>query len=148
MLRLPSPRCSGIRATISERMISAATQLSTVAWANTYCSQNRNYPPRDPRYASHSAPAFNPCKLVATLDDLLGGRAILGVGAGSSKPEFDGYGKWSSSNLRVTKADEAVRLILRLWTETKSTFMEPTTNQKMRSSSPSRHRNLTLPSSL
>ncbi|HEV2120404.1 MAG TPA: LLM class flavin-dependent oxidoreductase [Candidatus Bathyarchaeia archaeon] len=61
-------------------------------------------------------------KMVSTLDNLSGGRAILGVGAGSSQTEFDGYSQWSSSRLRVEKTDEAVRLILKLWTEDKVDF--------------------------
>jgi alkanesulfonate monooxygenase SsuD/methylene tetrahydromethanopterin reductase-like flavin-dependent oxidoreductase (luciferase family) len=61
-------------------------------------------------------------KMVSTLDNLSGGRAILGVGAGSSQPEFDGYGQWSESKLRIEKTDEAVRLILKLWTEDKVDF--------------------------
>jgi alkanesulfonate monooxygenase SsuD/methylene tetrahydromethanopterin reductase-like flavin-dependent oxidoreductase (luciferase family) len=61
-------------------------------------------------------------KMVSTLDNLSGGRAILGVGAGSSQTEFDGYSQWSSSKLRVEKTDEAVRLILKLWTEDKVDF--------------------------
>ncbi len=61
-------------------------------------------------------------KMVSTLDNLSGGRVILGVGAGSSQSEFDGYGQWSSSKLRVEKTNEAVKLILKLWTEDRVDF--------------------------
>ena len=61
-------------------------------------------------------------KIVSTLDNLSGGRVLLGVGAGSSQTEFDGYGHWSSSKLRVEKTNEAVSLILKLWTEDRVDF--------------------------
>ena len=61
-------------------------------------------------------------KMVATLDNLSGGRVILGVGAGSSQIEFEGYGQWSSSKLRVEKTEEALSLILKLWTDDKVDF--------------------------
>ena len=56
-------------------------------------------------------------KVVATLDLLSGGRAILGVGAGWHRPEFDGFATWDSDGVRVSKTIEGVRLISRLWTE-------------------------------
>ncbi len=61
-------------------------------------------------------------KMVSTLDNLSGGRAILGVGAGSSQTEFDGYGQWSGSKVRVEKTDEAVSLILKLWAHDRVEF--------------------------
>ena len=56
-------------------------------------------------------------KILSTLDVLSGGRVILGVGAGWSQVEFDGYSEWGSPKVRVDKTEEGVKLILRLWTE-------------------------------
>ena len=61
-------------------------------------------------------------KIVSTLDNLSGGRTLLGVGAGSSRIEFDGYGQWSESKIRVEKTREALSLILKLWTEDRVDF--------------------------
>ena len=54
-------------------------------------------------------------KVVSTLDIVSAGRSLLGVGAGWSRPEFDGYGEWSSAKNRVDRTDEGLQLILRLW---------------------------------
>ena len=56
-------------------------------------------------------------KIVSTLDLISNGRAILGVGAGWSQGEFEGYGEWDEPNKRVQKTEEGIRLILRLWNE-------------------------------
>lgn len=61
-------------------------------------------------------------KMVSTLDVISSGRAILGVGAGWSKTEFDGYSEWNDSKTRVDKTEEGVRLIKRLWTEDQVDF--------------------------
>lgn len=61
-------------------------------------------------------------KMVSTLDNLSDGRVILGVGAGSSEMEFEGYSEWSGSRDRVKKTEEAVNLVLKLWTEDKVNF--------------------------
>jgi alkanesulfonate monooxygenase SsuD/methylene tetrahydromethanopterin reductase-like flavin-dependent oxidoreductase (luciferase family) len=61
-------------------------------------------------------------KMVATLDVISKGRAILGVGAGWSQSEFDGYSEWNDSKTRVDKTEEGVQLIRRLWTEDKVDF--------------------------
>ncbi len=61
-------------------------------------------------------------KVVSTLDLVSSGRSLLGVGAGWSRPEFDGYSKWSSAKTRVDRTDEGVRLILRLWQDHKVNF--------------------------
>jgi alkanesulfonate monooxygenase SsuD/methylene tetrahydromethanopterin reductase-like flavin-dependent oxidoreductase (luciferase family) len=54
-------------------------------------------------------------KMVATMDILSSGRAILGVGAGWSQTEFEGYSTWDGPKTRVDKTREGVELILQLW---------------------------------
>ena len=61
-------------------------------------------------------------KVVSTLDLVSSGRSLLGVGAGWSKPEFDGYSEWSSAKVRVDMTDEGVQLILRLWQDNTVNF--------------------------
>ncbi len=61
-------------------------------------------------------------KIVSTVDVLSNGRAILGVGAGWSQVEFDGYSKWDPNNIRVEKTEEGLQLVLKLWTEPKVDF--------------------------
>src|SRR5437899_109982 len=55
-------------------------------------------------------------KEISTLDLLSSGRTILGVGAGWSQPEFEGYSEWNSPKVRVDKTLEGLELILKLWT--------------------------------
>jgi len=61
-------------------------------------------------------------KMLSTLDVLSGGRVVLGVGAGWSQVEFEGYSEWGGDKNRVDRTVEALRLILRLWTEDEVTF--------------------------
>ncbi len=61
-------------------------------------------------------------KMVATLDVITSGRAILGVGAGWSQTEFQGYSEWTDGKTRVDKTEEGVQLILKLWHEDKVDF--------------------------
>ncbi len=56
-------------------------------------------------------------KLISTLDLLSGGRSFLGVGAGWSRSEFEGYAEWDEPSTRVEKTQEGIELILRLWSE-------------------------------
>jgi alkanesulfonate monooxygenase SsuD/methylene tetrahydromethanopterin reductase-like flavin-dependent oxidoreductase (luciferase family) len=61
-------------------------------------------------------------KMVATLDVISSGRTILGVGAGWSQSEFEGYSEWNDPKTRVDKTEEGVRLIQRLWKEDEVDF--------------------------
>ncbi len=61
-------------------------------------------------------------KMVSTLDVVSSGRSILGVGAGWSQTEFEGYSEWNDARTRVDKTDEGVRLILQLWREPRVDF--------------------------
>lgn len=65
-------------------------------------------------------PLYNPvmlAKIVATVDNLSNGRVVLGAGAGYDKSEFDAYGSWDPDGVRVSKTEEALILMKRLWTE-------------------------------
>jgi alkanesulfonate monooxygenase SsuD/methylene tetrahydromethanopterin reductase-like flavin-dependent oxidoreductase (luciferase family) len=61
-------------------------------------------------------------KMLSTLDVLSSGRVILGVGAGWSQAEFEGYSEWNEPRVRVDKTKEGLELILKLWTEDEVTF--------------------------
>ena len=56
-------------------------------------------------------------KVVSSLDNISNGRAILGVGAGWHKPEFDAYSSWDSNKIRFEKTSEGLELMKKLWTE-------------------------------
>lgn len=56
-------------------------------------------------------------KMLSTLDNLSGGRVILGVGAGWSQVEFRGYSSWLEPGARVDKTVEALKLTLDLWSK-------------------------------
>ena len=61
-------------------------------------------------------------KMVSTLDILSKGRVVLGVGAGWSKEEFEGYSKWNEPKVRVDKTKEGLKLMIKLWTQDEVTF--------------------------
>ncbi len=61
-------------------------------------------------------------KVVSTLDNLSGGRVILGVGAGWHEPEFQGFSTWDEAATRVAKTKEGLELILKLWSEKEVDF--------------------------
>jgi len=56
-------------------------------------------------------------KMIATMDRLSDGRAILGAGLGWHKPEFDGFSKWMETVDRVVATREGLELMIKLWTE-------------------------------
>jgi probable F420-dependent oxidoreductase len=69
-------------------------------------------------------PQRNPvltAKAVATLDVLSGGRALLAVGAGWMREEFEALGV-SSFERRGAVTDEYIRILRALWTEDRPSF--------------------------
>ncbi len=80
-------------------------------------------------------------KMISTLDILSKGRVVLGVGAGWSKIDFEGFSEWNEPKVRVDKTKEALELMILLWTHdmvtfsgnyyrTKFTMLEPKPIQK------------------
>lgn len=60
---------------------------------------------------------------MATLDNLSEGRAVLGIGAGWTKNEFDMSGiAFPEIQPRLRMLDESVRIIKSLWTESRTNF--------------------------
>ena len=60
---------------------------------------------------------------VGTLDHLSGGRAVLGIGSGWTKAEFEMMGvDFPDVKPRLRMLDEAVRVVRSLWTEPRTTF--------------------------
>lgn len=61
-------------------------------------------------------------KVVASVDVISNGRTFLGIGAGWSQKEFEAYSEWDKSEVRVSKTEEGVALILDLWTKQRVQF--------------------------
>ena len=62
-------------------------------------------------------------KMSASIQQISGGRFILGYGAGWLEPEYKAYGwDFPSAKVRIAQMDEAVRLIKLMWTESPVTF--------------------------
>jgi probable F420-dependent oxidoreductase len=60
---------------------------------------------------------------MVTLDHVSGGRALLGIGAGWTKAEFDMMGMaFPDVTLRLRMLDEAVQAVKALWTAPRTTF--------------------------
>jgi alkanesulfonate monooxygenase SsuD/methylene tetrahydromethanopterin reductase-like flavin-dependent oxidoreductase (luciferase family) len=56
-------------------------------------------------------------KMISTTDNLSNGRVILGAGFGWFRPEFDGFSEWLETRDRIEYSEEAIRLMIKLWTE-------------------------------
>ncbi len=62
-------------------------------------------------------------KMVATLDHITGGRAVLGLGSGWQENEHDHYGiPFYTTRERLDRLDEACQIIKSLYTNTKTDF--------------------------
>jgi alkanesulfonate monooxygenase SsuD/methylene tetrahydromethanopterin reductase-like flavin-dependent oxidoreductase (luciferase family) len=57
-------------------------------------------------------------KSVSSVDNLSKGRVIIGAGFGWYQPEFEGYSKWLETKERIAYSEEAIRLMIKLWTAT------------------------------
>jgi alkanesulfonate monooxygenase SsuD/methylene tetrahydromethanopterin reductase-like flavin-dependent oxidoreductase (luciferase family) len=64
-------------------------------------------------------------KMLSTLDILSRGRVVLGVGAGWSKEEFEGYSEWNEPKVRVDKTKEGLELMIKLWTQDPKPVQKP-----------------------
>jgi F420-dependent oxidoreductase-like protein len=62
-------------------------------------------------------------KMASTVDVLAGGRLDFGIGAGWLEPDHRQYGyDFGTTGERLRRLEEAVQVILALWTEPKATF--------------------------
>lgn len=63
-------------------------------------------------------------KEATTLDLISHGRSILGIGAGWHKREYEayGYGTFEEVPVRMKRLEEAIKVVLALWTERPATF--------------------------
>ena len=62
-------------------------------------------------------------KQVATVDQIAGGRVIMGMGAGWFQPEFEAYGNpFPPLGQRMKGLDETIRILKSLWTEERTTI--------------------------
>ncbi|HVN83901.1 MAG TPA: TIGR03560 family F420-dependent LLM class oxidoreductase [Candidatus Binatia bacterium] len=62
-------------------------------------------------------------KMAATLDQITGGRVIVGLGAGWFQMEFAGYGfEFPSLRARLQQLDEAATLMKEMWSESQPSF--------------------------
>jgi len=62
-------------------------------------------------------------KMGATLQELTGGRFILGLGAGWNEEEYLGYGyDYPSGGVRVAQLSEAIQVIRAMWTDAPATY--------------------------
>ncbi|HKF97131.1 MAG TPA: TIGR03560 family F420-dependent LLM class oxidoreductase [Steroidobacteraceae bacterium] len=62
-------------------------------------------------------------KMIATLDQITGGRVIVGLGSGWFAQEFAGYGiEFPSVQDRLAELDEGIQLMRRMWSEPQVAF--------------------------
>jgi alkanesulfonate monooxygenase SsuD/methylene tetrahydromethanopterin reductase-like flavin-dependent oxidoreductase (luciferase family) len=62
-------------------------------------------------------------KMAATLQELTGGRYILGLGAGWHEEEYRAYGyEYPSGGVRVAQLAEAIEVIRAMWTQSPATY--------------------------
>ncbi len=63
-------------------------------------------------------------KMATTLDQISHGRSILGLGAGWHKREYEayGWGEFEPVSTRMARLEEALRVVLAIWTERPAHF--------------------------
>lgn len=62
-------------------------------------------------------------KIASTVDVILNGRLVFGIGAGWWEPDYVQYGyEFGTAGERLRKLDEALQIILGLWTQDETTF--------------------------
>lgn len=62
-------------------------------------------------------------KMASTLDVIAGGRYTFGIGAGWWEPDYRGYGyEFGTAGERLRRLEEAVRILLAMWTEDEPSF--------------------------
>ena len=61
-------------------------------------------------------------KTISTLDLVSNGRVIVGVGLGWYPDEFEAYSSWDHNPVRFEKTREALKLMVKLWSEDKVNF--------------------------
>jgi alkanesulfonate monooxygenase SsuD/methylene tetrahydromethanopterin reductase-like flavin-dependent oxidoreductase (luciferase family) len=62
-------------------------------------------------------------KMAASLQELSGGRFILGIGAGWKENEYRSYGyEYPPAGMRLDQLEEAVQVIRKMWTEDRPVF--------------------------
>jgi F420-dependent oxidoreductase-like protein len=62
-------------------------------------------------------------KMASTVDTIGKGRFTFGIGAGWYEPDYFSYGfEFQDNPTRLRKLEEAVQIILSMWTETETTF--------------------------
>ena len=62
-------------------------------------------------------------KMAASLQELTGGRFILGLGAGWHEEEYRAYGfEYPSGGVRVAQLAEAIQIIRAVWTQSPATY--------------------------
>jgi F420-dependent oxidoreductase-like protein len=62
-------------------------------------------------------------KMASTVDVISRGRLTFGIGAGWYEPDYAGYGyEFGSAGERLRRLEEAVQIILSLWTDAEATY--------------------------
>jgi probable F420-dependent oxidoreductase len=62
-------------------------------------------------------------KMLATIDQISGGRVIAGLGAGWQREELDNYGYGFATNVeRIERLDEGIKILKAMWTEEEPSF--------------------------
>ena len=82
------------------------------------------HPSGNPGHGGRLSQSWHLAKIAASVDLISRGRLTLGIGAGFFEDEYKQYG-WEfppRPATRIRQMEEAVRLILKMWTEPRTTF--------------------------